>query len=83
MGLSLSGAAIGSTNIPRVPSADPTGPKEGVLRVFRGGSWEFGASSGRSATRFFTAPLGRGDWIGFRVALSSSGTPKSPEAGSK
>jgi formylglycine-generating enzyme required for sulfatase activity len=68
---------------PKGAVSDPTGPKEGVLRVFRGGSWEFGAASGRSATRFFTAPFGRGDWIGFRVALSSSQSPKSPEAGSK
>jgi formylglycine-generating enzyme required for sulfatase activity len=68
---------------PKGAVSDPTGPKEGVLRVFRGGGWEFGATSGRSATRFFTAPLGRGDWIGFRVALSSSEIPKSPEAGSK
>ena len=68
---------------PKGAVSDPTGPKEGVLRVFRGGSWEFGAASGRSATRFFTAPFGRGDWIGFRVALSSSQIPKSPEAGSK
>jgi formylglycine-generating enzyme required for sulfatase activity len=68
---------------PKGAVSDPTGPKEGVLRVNRGGSWEFGAASGRSATRFFTAPFGRGDWIGFRVALSSSQIPKSPEAGSK
>jgi formylglycine-generating enzyme required for sulfatase activity len=68
---------------PKGAVSDPTGPKEGVLRVFRGGSWQFGAASGRSATRFFTAPFGRGDWIGFRVALSSSQIPKSPEAGSK
>jgi formylglycine-generating enzyme required for sulfatase activity len=68
---------------PKGAVSDPTGPKEGVLRVFRGGSWEFGAASGRSATRFFTAPFGRGDWIGFRVALSSSHIPQSPEAGSK
>ena len=60
---------------PKGAVSDPTGPKEGVLRVFRGGSWEFGAASGRSATRFFTAPFGRGDWIGFRVALSSSQIP--------
>ena len=68
---------------PKGAVSDPTGPKDGVLRVNRGGSWEFGAASGRSATRFFTAPFGRGDWIGFRVALSSSQIPKSPEAGSK
>ena len=61
---------------PKGAVSDPTGPKEGVLRVFRGGSWEFGAASGRSATRFFTAPFGRGDWIGFRVALSPPGIPK-------
>ena len=68
---------------PKGAISDPTGPKEGVLRVFRGGSWQSGAASGRSATRFFTAPFGRGDWIGVRVALSSSEIPKSPEAESK
>lgn len=68
---------------PKGAVSDPTGPKEGVLRVFRGGSWQSGAASGRSATRFFTAPFGRGDWIGFRVALGSSEIPKSPEAESK
>jgi formylglycine-generating enzyme required for sulfatase activity len=65
---------------PKGAVSDPTGPKEGVLRVFRGGSWQFGAASGRSATRFYTGPLGRGDWIGFRVAVSPSGSPQSPEA---
>jgi formylglycine-generating enzyme required for sulfatase activity len=65
---------------PKGAVSDPTGPKEGVLRVFRGGSWNSGAASGRSATRFYTGPLGRGDWIGFRVAVSSTEIPTSPEA---
>jgi len=48
---------------PKGAVSDPTGPKDGVLRVNRGGSWEFGAASGRSATRFFTVWPRRLDWL--------------------
>jgi len=69
---------------PKGAVSDPTGPKEGSNRVFRGGSWYNVAASCRSARRNGDAPSFRVDFLGFRVALSSqSGIPKSPEADSK
>jgi formylglycine-generating enzyme required for sulfatase activity len=59
---------------------DPFGPKEGSLRVDRGGCWRSGAARCRSAIRLRFAPSGRDYDLGFRVALSSSGIPQSPEA---
>jgi len=59
-----------------VSDPDPSGPKEGSFRVFRGGGWRFGAAICRSALRSGDDPSGRGDALGFRVALSSSGIPK-------
>jgi formylglycine-generating enzyme required for sulfatase activity len=64
--------------------SDPSGPKEGSDRVYRGGGWDGDAAYCRSAFRYGLAPSIRGDFLGFRVALSSqSGIPKSPEADSK
>ena len=70
---------------PKSAINDPSGPKQGSLRVLRGGCWRFGAADCRSALRYGYHPSVRDYEIGsgFRVALSSSGTPKSPEAGSK
>jgi len=66
---------------PQGAVSDPSGPKEGSIRVVRGGSWNGGAADCRSAFRFGGAPSFRGYSLGFRVALSSqSGIPKSPEA---
>ena len=59
---------------------DPTGPKEGSRRVYRGGAWRYDAALCRSAIRFRADPSDRNVNLGFRVALSSSGIPKSPEA---
>jgi hypothetical protein len=59
---------------------DPFGPKEGSFRVIRGGSWYYGAANCRSANRYRFAPSDRYPDYGFRVALSSSGIPQSPEA---
>jgi formylglycine-generating enzyme required for sulfatase activity len=67
-------------NYPKQAITDPIGPKLGLLRVHRGGGWSGGAADCRSAYRFWDAPSYRGDYLGFRVALSSSGIPKSPEA---
>jgi formylglycine-generating enzyme required for sulfatase activity len=50
---------------------DPTGPNWGSGRVFRGGSWYFGAGSARSADRFRDDPSLRSFSLGFRPALSS------------
>jgi len=47
--------------------ADPTGPKDGGLRVLRGGSWGGGPGICRSAIRDWNLP-GRRGGRGFRVA---------------
>ena len=61
--------------------SDPSGPKEGLNRMIRGGSWISDAGKCRSAYRQGNAPGEYYSNIGFRVALSSSGIPKSPEVG--
>ena len=43
----------------------------GSGRVFRGGSWYFGAGSARSADRFRDDPSLRSFSLGFRPAISS------------
>jgi formylglycine-generating enzyme required for sulfatase activity len=55
------------------PTEDPPGPQSGSERVRRGGSFRAKAASCRSARRNNRAPGGRGENIGFRVALSSAG----------
>ena len=65
---------------PKGAVSDPTGPKQGSIRVYRGGCWYFGAAICRSAIRYGNSPVDRVISIGFRLALSSSGIPKSPEA---
>jgi formylglycine-generating enzyme required for sulfatase activity len=65
---------------PKGAVSDPTGPKEGSLRVFRGGSWDVVAADCQSAFRCRLDPSIRLDSVGFRLALSPSGIPKSPEA---
>ena len=61
---------------PKGAVSDPTGPKEGSNRVRRGGSWLSGAAYCRSADRLRFDPSSRYDYLGFRLALSSSGIPK-------
>jgi formylglycine-generating enzyme required for sulfatase activity len=56
--------------------SDPTGSEEGSIRVLRGGSWHYEAAGCRSASRAGGSPSFRDNFIGFRVALSSSGIPK-------
>ncbi|MFM8401234.1 MAG: formylglycine-generating enzyme family protein, partial [Pirellula sp.] len=65
---------------PKGAVSDPTGPKECSGRVSRGGSWDDEAAHCRSALWSRGSPSGRDDNRGFRVALSPSGIPKSPEA---
>ena len=60
---------------PKGAVSDPTGPKEGSLRVSRGGCWRDVAALCRSANRLWRDPSFR-IINGFRVALSSSGIPK-------
>jgi len=59
---------------------DPLGFKEGSLRVFRGGSWNYDAANCRTALRFTNVPSNRSFNLGLRLALSPSGI--SPEAAS-
>ena len=61
---------------PKGAVSDPVGPREGSVRVFRGGGWYNGAADCRSAVRFWNGPSSRNDYGGFRVALSPSGIPK-------
>ncbi len=51
--------------------SDPNGPKDGSLRVNRGGSWFDEAALCRSANRSGFEPSLRFDLFGFRVALNS------------
>jgi formylglycine-generating enzyme required for sulfatase activity len=60
---------------------DPVGPAAGSYRVNRGGGWNDGAAGCRSAHRNWNDPSNRNYNGGFRLALSSSGIPQSPEAG--
>jgi formylglycine-generating enzyme required for sulfatase activity len=58
-------------NYPGGSVTDPTGPPSGSLRVSRGGSWGSTADGCRSADRGGGGPGGRGNGLGFRLALSS------------
>lgn len=49
---------------------DPTGPKQGVFRVIRGGSYVLGAVYARVVYRDGYPPSNRGQDIGFRLARS-------------
>ena len=62
---------------PEGPVIDPVGPDEGSRRVVRGGFWDCDAQYCRSAQRFKRIPsIPPDSYIGFRVALSSSGNTK-------
>jgi formylglycine-generating enzyme required for sulfatase activity len=52
----------------RSPRENPTGPESGSARVFRGGSWLYGAEYCRSAFRGRYDPGYRGSVLGFRLA---------------
>ena len=65
---------------PKGAVSDPSGPDEGSGRVERGGYFGGGAQFCRSAFRYWRFPTFRSGAHGFRVALSSSGIPQSPEA---
>jgi formylglycine-generating enzyme required for sulfatase activity len=54
--------------------------KEGHSRVNRGGGWDDVAAVCVSASRYLRVPGTRIENLGFRVALSPSGIPQSPEA---
>ncbi len=48
---------------------NPTGPTSGSYRVYRGGSWDYYASSCRVASRNNDSPSGRYSNLGFRLVL--------------
>ena len=52
------------------PTDDPSGFTVGSCRVLRGGSWNYNASSCRSAYRSCNDPAGRNYGIGFRLVVS-------------
>lgn len=52
---------------------DPTGPAVGDFRVVRGGSWQSGPASCRSADRLWDTPDDRINYGGFRVAVLTAG----------
>jgi formylglycine-generating enzyme required for sulfatase activity len=61
---------------PKGPVTDPAGLNEGTLRVLRGGSWKDTEVIARTARRGRIAPLHADNYLGFRVALSPSGSAK-------
>lgn len=60
------------------PSADPTGPREGTLKVMRGGCWDSGASSLRVSCRKAELPAAWADNVGFRCAYEARQRPAKP-----
>jgi formylglycine-generating enzyme required for sulfatase activity len=50
---------------------NPTGASSGSDRVFRGGSWDYGAWNVRASLRYGYTPVGRFNDLGFRLARSS------------
>jgi len=49
---------------------DPTGPAAGSMRAIRGSGWFTPARACRAAFRRGGNPANRGEFIGFRIALS-------------
>ena len=62
---------------------DPLGAKLGSVRVYRGGSWDYGAAPCRSANRATNDPTFRPYNGGFRLALSSPSVPSQKEEQNK
>jgi formylglycine-generating enzyme required for sulfatase activity len=55
------------------PAKDPPGPREGSVRVNRGGGWFYNGRGCRSAFRSWYPPEKGNSHLGFRVALVLSG----------
>ncbi len=53
----------------RRPQSNPPGPKEGEVRVLRGGAWIYGSRSVRCALRNWLDPSDRSYNVGFRMVL--------------
>ncbi len=54
-----------------VTVTNPSGPATGGSRIFRGGGWDYVASSCRSAFRNNVGPTRQTEYLGFRVVLSA------------
>ena len=65
---------------PKGAVSDPTGPREGYIHVFRGGSWDLHAAYSQSQLRRGDIPSRRIKNVGFRLALSPSTTPQGSDA---
>ncbi len=63
----------GFGDYPSHTGVDPIGPDEGVMRVQRGGSWNYRGGYARSACRFRYLPSLRDHNTGFRLALGRAG----------
>lgn len=50
---------------------NPTGPKSGTLRVYRGGSWNVGSRFCRITFRDYASSGNRANFLGFRLAMSA------------
>ena len=59
---------------PKGKVTDPMGPSTGISRVHRGGAWGNGAAVCRSANRYWFGPSSQDSALGFRLALSLTGT---------
>jgi len=57
------------------------GPRSGVSRVARGGSWRHAAAFCRSAFHVRFVPAYRDDFLGFRLALTFGSGGKEPWPG--
>ena len=52
--------------------SDPTGATSGYSRVYRGGSWNYGAYRASVSYRYDYGPYSRYDYLGFRVVRSAN-----------
>jgi formylglycine-generating enzyme required for sulfatase activity/ankyrin repeat protein len=57
-------------NYPGAPQTNPSGPESGSSRVIRGGSWSVLFLHVRPVNRGSNLPSDRGDYLGFRLAIS-------------
>lgn len=60
----------GPSDLPGGEAADPAGPADGADRAVRGGSWHSPPTLCRAASRAWSSPDGRSQFIGFRLALT-------------
>lgn len=51
--------------------SNPHGASSGSYRLFRGGSWSSNSTSCRAAFRGNNIPVGRNDFVGFRLVRSA------------